>query len=225
MKSFVPAVLALVIGIVLGSWQPRGELLQTRQEMDELRARSKGDCRGERAMDGIRDILRAKPPDALNAPDDPPEADTATAANPAAPGEPPPPSGPVDMAKEVGVMQAALDARRSQALAALIEQGDLSDEQVEAVERAMDEMNNQLRAQVDEFVAAANAGDEPDRRDMMEFAADTLDIVLVADDQMRAIVPAEAYDSVDPETVDPFSYLSGEAVASLAKLEALPEFE
>lgn len=235
MKSFVPAVIALVIGIVLGSWQPRGELLQARQEMDELRAKAKSsDCRGGRAIDGIRDILHARAPDVGPAADaeakrpgfhfeagDKPDAPTAETA----PSEDAPPATPEEVREQVAAMKAALDARRSQAMAALEEQADLSDEQSTAVESTMAEMNAQLKAEVDALVATANDGDIIERRDLMEFAANSLDTVIAADDKLRDIIPADVYDTLDAETIDPFSYLSGDAVDSLSKLQALPEFE
>ncbi len=241
MKSFVPAVIALVIGIILGSWQPRGELLQARQEMDELRAKAKSsDCRGGRAIDGIRDILHARTPDAE--PDASADADADADAKrpgfhfqagdkPGAPaadaggGPDAPPATPEEVQKQVAAMKAALDARRSQAMAALEEQADLSDEQSTAVDSAMADMNAQLKAEVDALVATANDGDVIERRDLMEFAANSLDTVIAADDKLRDIIPAEVYDTLDAETIDPFSYLSGDAVDSLSKLQALPEFE
>ncbi len=239
MKSFVPAVLALVVGIIIGSWQPRGELLEARKEMDELRAKAKSsDCRGGKAIEGIRDILHARAPDSEPAdePDQPdqkrgfhfragdkPEGDGPGGAASATPPEPP--ATPEEVQKEVAAMQAALDARRSQAMAALAEQADLSDEQTAAVDAAMADMNTQLKAEVDALVATANDGDVIERRDIMEFAANSLDTVIAADDKLRGIIPAEAYDTLDAETVDPFSYLSGDSVQSLSKLQALPEFQ
>jgi len=236
-KSFVPAVIALVIGIILGSWQPRGELLQARQEMDELRAKAKSsDCRGGRAIDGIRDILHARTPDP--GPDASADADAKRPGFHFQAGDKPnspsadagggpdaPPATPEEVQKQVAAMKAALDARRSQAMAALEEQADLSDEQSTAVDSAMADMNAQLKAEVDALVATANDGDVIERRDLMEFAANSLDTVIAADDKLRDIIPAEVYDTLDAETIDPFSYLSGDAVDSLSKLQALPEFE
>lgn len=237
-KSFVPAVLALVIGILIGSWQPRGELLAAREEMDALRAKAKSsDCRGGRAIEGIRDILHARAPDSdvaeptddgqksgfhFQSGDKPPGDQPPVEANG---GQPDLPATPEEVQKQVAAMQAALDARRSQAMAALNEQADLSDEQSAAVDSAMAEMNTQLKAEVDALVATANDGDVIERRDLMEFAANSLDTVIVADDKLRDIIPAEVYDTLDTEAVDPFSYLSGDAVQSLSKLQALPEFQ
>jgi hypothetical protein len=234
-KNFVPVVVALVIGIVLGAWQPRGELLEARKQMDDLRAKAKsGNRSGGSALAGIQQILRAKPP---AQPGQTPEPTSAAAGSQAAdnapdgtsqtpdiPTDTPPPTAE-DIRQQVGVMQATLDARRAQAMAALTEQGELTEDQQAEVSNAMAEMNSQLKAEVERFVAAANAGEDLDRRDAMEFTANSLDVVLAADDKMREILPAEVYDAVDSEAVDPFSYLSGDAVESLSKLEALPAFE
>jgi len=236
-KHFVPVVVALVIGIVLGAWQPRGELLAARKQMDELRAKARSSNRGGgSALEGIQQLLRAKPPrpggpeptgstggpEPTDADDAAPEApDGATDAA----GQAPETLDAAQIRQQVGVMQATLDARRAQAMAALTEQGELSEDQQAEVTAAMSEMNTQLKAEVERFVAAANAGEDLDRRDAMEFTANSLDVVLAADDKMREILPADVYEAVDPEAVDPFSYLSGDAVESLSKLEALPAFE
>ncbi len=240
MKSFVPAVIALVVGIVLGAWEPRGELLDARKQMDELRAKAhNSDCRGGKALDGIRDLLHAKAPEELQdaaADDAEPKkrAHLKMQVGEAKPVDPPtkdgdappaPPLTPEEIKKSVSEMQAALDARRSQALAALTEQANLNDDQVAAVDAAMSEMNGKLKTEVDDFVTASNGGQDPDRRDAMEFAANTLDAVIAADDKMRDIIPADVYDTVDPEAVDPFSYISGDAVPGLANLKEIPDFQ
>jgi hypothetical protein len=108
-------------------------------------------------------------------------------------------------------------------LQALAEQAELSDAQMDDVEEVMGEMNAQLKTEIDRMVADVLAAGEVDRRDMMEFGATALDIVLVADDRMRALVPAGV--EVDDAAVDPFSYISGDTVAALVRLEGLPGFE
>ena len=220
MRPFFAAVIALVVGIGLGAWQPRGELLEARAELDALRAKG-GDCRGSAAQ-SIRSILRADPegferdrPIVRNtAPTDPePEA------TPEPVPEEAPTEGPQTPEQMRDAMHTALDARRAQALAALAEQADLDDTQVDAVEAAMDEMNRALAAEVDRFVADANESGIVERRDLMEFAAESLDIVIAADEQMRKAVPADVYDSIDDSAVDPFSYISGQTLDGLTRLE------
>lgn len=221
-------MIALVAGIVLGAWQPRGELLAMRTELDALKATAARPCRGG-AADSIRSILRADAPNfeaavegkrsrpADDAPStEPPGSDAPDDAD--APPVAPPTETPEQMRD---AMNTALDARRAQALAALVEQGGLEDDEVAAVTDAMDQMNRELKVEVDAFVDAAVAAGEVDRRDIMDFAAESLDIVIAADDRMRKAVPDDVYAEVDEAAVDPFSYVSGDVLASLMKMEGV----
>jgi hypothetical protein len=233
LKPFFPAVVALVAGIVLGAWQPRGELLAARAELDALRTDHGGPCRGG-AADSIRSILHADAPSVAEAPSHPHEGrvPAAIAADEPVVDEPTPPAdeqpvgadAPADQTPEQmkEAMHTALDARRAQALAALVEQGELSDDEVEAVNTAMDHMNQELASEVDGFVDDALRAGEVDRRDVMDFAADALDIVIAADDDMRKAVPPEVYDEIDDSAVDPFSYVSGDTLDALARLQGMP---
>jgi HAMP domain-containing protein len=230
-KPFVPAVIALVVGIVLGAWQPRGELLSLRQELDEERAAARRPCRAD-ATDGVRSLLRA--PETLgvraakpggDAPAVEPAVDGPLEATDAGeePGQDAPAGGAPfqDIEEARDAMHAALDARRAQAMAALVEQGDLEDDEIEAVNAAMDRMNQELEVAVGAFVDDALADKQVDRRDVMEFAADALDIVLAADDSVRLALPADLYDDIDPTAVDPLSYVSGDTLDALLLLEGV----
>ncbi|MFN7144988.1 MAG: hypothetical protein ACK4YP_14520 [Myxococcota bacterium] len=231
MKPFFPAVVALVVGIVLGAWQPRGELLAMRAELDDLRAEGRKPCRTDPAA-SIRSLLQVDPEDFRRARDDAradvPEG-AAEAEAPDAPSEPPtddealPAEGdPPRTPEEARAAAAAtLDARRAQARAALIEQGDLGDDEVAAVDAAMDQMNRELKAEVDAFVEDAVATGEIDRRAMMELAAGTLDVFIAADDRMRQALP-QAYGEVDDSAVDPLSYVSFDTLSSLERAFELP---
>ncbi len=222
-------MVALVAGIVLGAWQPRGELLAMRTELDALKVAGARPCRGG-AAESIRSILRADPT-SLEAPSEgrrvrnvgdaaptgaPEEVDGVL---PAPDADATPEIQSPDQLREA--MNTALDARRAQALAALVEQGGLEEAEVGMVTDSMDQMNRELRAEVDAFVEGAVAAGEVDRRDIMDFAAESLDIVIAADERMRRSVPAEVYAEVDDAAVDPFSYLSGEALESLVRLEGI----
>ena len=225
MKLFLPIVLSLVAGIVLGSWQPRGELLTLRKEADGLRAQAKKPCRagGASTLSGIFRVPEET--DDERAPRAPPPVPPGDTPDPVL-GDTPTPAPPGPRAEEtMAAMKASLDARRAQALQALTEQGDLNDAQVGEVDQIMDRMNADLKKAVDAMVDETLAAGTMDRRGMLEFGADALDIVLAADDQMRSTLPKEVYDAVDDQTVDPFSYVSGEALQSAAKLEGMPGFE
>lgn len=222
----------MVVGIVLGAWQPRGEMLVLRAEVDALKLAGAAPCRNSAAR-SIRSILRSDAPDlgmdengrrAAPAPD--PSGATAQDGDGPAPDEGGPETtddapSPRSTEEMREVMQAGLDARRAQALAALVEQGDLGDDDVEAVNATMDDMNRALKAEVDAFAEAALADGEVDRRDLMDFAAESLDIVIAADEQLRRALPEDVYDAVDDSAVDPFSYVSGDTLDALTRLEGV----
>jgi len=229
LKPFFPAVVALVAGIVLGAWQPRGELLSMRAELDTLKAAGGKPCRSG-AADSIRSILRADPSTFeasggdrkvrnVGGPEGGEVAEGEGEGAPPTDGATPEPPANAEQLRET--MNTALDARRAQALAALVEQGGLEDAEVAAVTAAMDQMNRELKTEVDAFVDAAVASGEVDRRDVMEFAAGALDIVIAADDRLQKAVPADVYADVDDAAVDPFSYLSGDALDALVRLEGV----
>jgi len=230
LKPFFPAVVAMVVGIVLGAWQPRGEMLALRAEVDALKLAGAAPCRNSAAR-SIRSILRSDAPDlgmdengrrtaSAQDPTPAPDADgpAPLEGGPEAPEGPDSPRSTEEMRE---VMQAGLDARRAQALAALVEQGDLGDDDVEAVNAAMDDMNRALKAEVDAFAEAALADGEVDRRDLMDFAAESLDIVIAADEQLRRALPEDVYGAVDDSAVDPFSYVSGDTLDALTRLEGV----
>lgn len=226
MKPFFPAVIALVVGIVLGAFQPRGELLALRGELDALRAKGGKPCAGDAAAD-IRSILRAAPQEMGR------RSNTDEDATEPTEGAEVPADGAPDVAPAAGdapaespaqvqeALVAAMDARRAQALQALTEQGDLSDDEVDSVNAAMDQMNREIKAEVDTFVEEALKNGEIDRRDILDFGAEALDIVIAADDRMRAALPEDVYVGVDDAAVDPFSYVSGDALTSLTRLEGI----
>jgi hypothetical protein len=215
MRSLLPVVTALVLGMVAGWWQPQGEVLRLREQVEQARRKVKENC-GRGAAAGIGTILRAEPPRLDIEPGGRSGAEEPTA--PPAPEAPDPGGVP---AEEVAALSAGLDARRAQARAALVEQGDLEDDDVDAVDAAMDAMNRALKAQVEAMVRQALETGELDRREMLEFGAEALDIVLEADDAMREALPEDVYDELDPEVVDPFSYIDGSTVEGLAQLEGM----
>lgn len=227
-RNFVLAVAALVVGLVVGAWGPRGELLRVRSELDELRQKQARCSRGTAAQ-GIRELLRAEPTAPDGGPErrpgrhararapEPDEAPAGGGAAPqAAPGGGTAPQTAEDAEKAAAT---ALDARRAQARAALAEQADLDDAQLAEIDRITDEMNARLKKQVDELVADSVEHGDVDRRQMMDFAAESLDAVIAADDQLRATLPADVYAGVDDEAVDPFSYISGDTITGLSELQ------
>lgn len=229
-RAFLMGAAGLLVGLVIGYWQPQGEKLALQEQVDTLKLQRIADCRGK-PSDSLRSLFRAEPGDLGKAtpppgapPDAPPPGDAPSADAPP-PGAPPDGGAPGDKPRSAAEFQAemntALSARRAQALAALEEQADLSDAQVAQVNALMDDMNQKLKGRLDAFVADASEAGAVDRRDMMVFASDALDIVIEADSQLQGLIPADIYDDIDPQATDPLSYLTGPALSGLTQLEGL----
>ena len=186
------AAVALVVGLVIGGLGPRSEARGLREKLDELSSRecASGNDMGKQ----IAEVFRGRPL-ASNLPDvqvDEPTAEPET--EPASDEEPRSRRGkrgqgfqididgedgsePQTPEEAVAMAREAMELRRTQARAALAEAG-VSDEQLSSIDEAMDRMNQDLSALTETFVATVQEGGEPDRREMMMFAADTLDVLL-----------------------------------------------
>jgi hypothetical protein len=226
MKTFLATIGALVAGVLIGAAQPRGELLRLRGDLADMKKET-AKCRRASAAAGIREILRADAPRADEVPPpqspEPPgdgvhiQLGDGTAANE--------PVGNSGAEESLDAALLALDARRAQARAALAEEADLEEGQLAAVDAAVEKMNARITAEVERFVSQTMADGELDRRETMDFAAEALDIVIEADDGIRGAIPAEVYAALDDSAVDPFSYLSGDALRALMRLEGMAEAE
>lgn len=234
-RLFLVGVAALVFGTVLGAWQPRGELLDLRKTVAELEkdtrackrgAASAGIARILGGRDGAESAATGERPQSPTAPSDEVNLEVEAGAEAEADfggSEEAERGGPGGLPSDPAAMAAALDARAAQARAALIEQADPDDEALAEIDDAIEKMNTRLKAQVDAFADSMEGGVEPDRREMMEFAAEALDAVIEADDVFRDTLPEDVRAEVDDEAVDPFSYIDGSTLASIGRLEGAGE--
>lgn len=105
------------------------------------------------------------------------------------------------------MMRDAMSLRQTQARAALDEEASPSDEQWDAIDGAIQDMNVNLQALAGELVDTLGSGEEPSRREAMLFAADTLDVMLEADDRLYESLTAEQRESMDEDVLDPFAHI------------------
>ncbi|MCB9687832.1 MAG: hypothetical protein H6738_19085 [Alphaproteobacteria bacterium] len=225
------AAVALVVGLVIGGLGPRSEARGLREKIDELSSRecASGSDMGKQ----IAEVFRGRPL-ASNLPDVQVEEPAVVVSEPGSEAprarrgkrgkglqididgeegsEPQTPEEAVAMARE------AMELRRTQARAALSEAG-VSDEQLSSIDAAMDRMNQDLSALTETFVATVQEGGEPDRREMMMFAADTLDVLLEGEDALYGVLDEEQRADIDDAALDPFSYIDGGVVDALMQLE------
>jgi hypothetical protein len=244
MKEVLIAAVALLLGLVLGGIGPRSQIKVFEDKLDD-RVSAAQNCRSGVGRDlaafmgsGVGGGASAQP-----ARDSPPSAATgeseddavAVVPEPAAEADtagglvvesaPPRDEGSDDEPEEEGradkiaAARTALELRRTQARAALLEHTDADDEQLQTFDSAVESMNSVLLGMSDELSEMLEAGTEPGRRDAMEFAADALDTLLAAEDAMRASFDADQLEGLPDSAVDPFSYVDPDIVDVLAELE------
>lgn len=229
MRALIAAALALLLGVVLGGLGPREDLRAAEARITELEAK---EC--ERPVaEGFAALLAAgaasRGGPSGDRPEDPPtpEAQREDGARPDAPPEEAPeadePRSDVPVsgeARSLDSARAAMEIRRTQARAAMIERADPDDAQLAEFDDALDDMNDELFGLADEVTARLAAGETPERRELMTFAAEALDIVLVADERVQASLSEEQLEALDDAAVDPLSYIDPQILDLLQGLDA-----
>lgn len=224
MKHVITASLAIVLGLVLGGLPARSEVRSMRRELHALQKRDCGVGRGLGSMfQGGPMMMRAdEVRAAVSADAGPPDGARAATTTPA----PPPRAAPVaqeapsEAPSRVELGREALDIRRTQARAALLEEANPDRAQLETFDAAVEEMNGELhdlaRIFVDDF---ARTDREPSRHELMVFAADTLDVLITAGDRMKGALSEEQQRGVSEESIDPLSYVDPALADLLAEID------
>ena len=236
-SSFSPshlilAAIALVIGLALGGLGPRSDARALRTRVAELEATCEPSNGARRTIAEFFDPRRwdaERPPTAPAPRPSPSEPEAIDAPVASAPSPEPstrganvPPSlgGDGPDPGRVAEMYEALDLRRAQARRALIEQANPTEGQLIEIDTIVEDMNADISNIALDFVDSVEAsGGEPSRRQAMEFAREALDVMLVSEDALWSTLDAGQADSVDPEAIDPFSYIDGSVVESLMELD------
>ena len=120
--------------------------------------------------------------------------------------------------EELDAFRTALELRRAQARAAVREQVDPDDGQWAEIDSAVEDMNDTLIGLGEELADIFAAGEEPTRRDAMEFSADALDALLQAEDRMRGALEDDQLAELDDGALDPFSYIDPALIDVLMEL-------
>lgn len=231
MRYWVVAAVALVVGLVIGGIAPRAELRRVQAELEEARSKQGRGVGSDLARMFGRGGLRA----AARGEEAPIVVDPGTAAPPArdddAADAPPPPGerrrarlearreGEDGEPQDLGAVREALELRRTQARAALVEDAGADDAQLAEIDAAVAAMNKDLLALGNEFVERYGDGSEPTRHDAMSFAADALDVMLEADEAISGALDPEQLEAVEDEAVDPFSYIDPALIDLLEQVD------
>ena len=238
MKQIAIAAVTLVLGVILGGLGPRGEVRALEERIAALEDSGRGDCRSTVGSDlaalmnaGVSSRGPAKPERNPLGDRDP---DVIAAENPEAAELVEEMNGSEEAVREeirddlengisgedLELARTALELRRAQARAALMEDARPDDTQMEDIDTAVKDMNTQLMGMADELAAMIENGEEPSRREAMEFAADALDTMIGTEEAMRAALDEDQIAELEDGALDPFSYIDPELVSALEGLGA-----
>lgn len=234
-QTVVAGALAFVGGLVVGGMPLRAEVRALEDQVFELeKARSR---RGSEASRELAELItqgvREAAPDRPAAPPEDPPDDGAPPPAPAVPpeGEPVAQDGPIRLIvddpddvgpEDVDSLQSAKDllrARAAQARAALFEDARPSAAQEAAMDEAIADMNDELYGLAQDLVDDLATNGEPNRRDMMRYGADVLDILVTAEDRMIGSLDADQVAGLREEATDPSSFVDPAILDVLQSLE------
>jgi len=232
MKYILAVSLSLMAGVLIGVLSQRPEIHDAQLRIDELEAR---DCSSKGLGRGLAAAMQGRPR-AMLEPDEPDEPGAASEDHEDAAAEEREDGGAAfefefgtgdekpteewdeeDVRRELDALVVAQDLRRTQARAALVEQADPSDEQLETFDQTMDAMNEDLLGLTQELVEQIDNGEELTRHDMMTYASDLLDVMIIADENVADVID-EGVD-IDDEAYDPFSYIDPAIITELGELD------
>lgn len=233
MKNIAVAFVALFLGILLGGYGPTAELMTLKDSRPPPGLFDGGPpCDSSVGSDLATLLGNGVGREPLPTPPEPPfESDTPDprtaelAAEIDAAGEQAEEDFREDLEaaanneEELDLARAALDLRRTQARAALLEDTDAEDEQMEQFDTAVDAMNDVLLDLTEEMTEMVEGGAKPGRREAMEFAADALDALLSAEDNMRSSFDPTQLAEVEDSAIDPFSHIDPAIIDVLEGLD------
>ncbi len=228
-RAMVAAAIGLVVGLALGGLAPRAQLRALQAQVAELEDQPR--CEGSGIGREIASAFRGRPLEAALEEDEvaaieqarreeagpPPDEEGVHFEFNVGEGEEPP--SPEDVREGLQMAKDAMAMRQAQARAALDEQARPTEEQWREIDAAIDRMNDDLKALADDFVAGFADGREPTRRDAMIFAADTLDVLIEADDAIWGTLSEDQRAAVDEEAIDPLSHVDPELLDAFLELD------
>ncbi|MEQ1567901.1 MAG: hypothetical protein ABMA64_19840 [Myxococcota bacterium] len=213
-KHLVAVVAALVLGLVIGGFGPRREVRQLRRDVQVAERGGRRDVGKQLFGEVLQPRVTAAdppnqdeptelPPDAADGPEPAPRSDRRSTRG----------SGPDPQSLEQ--MKQALDLRQAQARAALLEQAEPTDEQLAQIDSIFADMNHELHGLAEELVAIGT----PERREMMVFGADALDVLIDAEESLRGVLEPDQLAELADEALDPTAYVDGTVVDVMAQLD------
>ncbi|MFM7201311.1 MAG: hypothetical protein ACKO6N_11015 [Myxococcota bacterium] len=231
-NTVLVAVVALLVGVLVGSFASRSSLRAVEQELAQVKARlekaeSNAQAPGMALAMGLRSMMQPRAPQS-GGPAEAIESSTATpvAGSPAAevlPAGSPPPGlqlvrsepNTEDRKKAVDAITAAWRLRAAQSRAAFFEAAEVSPEQQQALEPVLAQMNAAVKTVVDEALAKGAFKGEPQPRDFVELGVQLGEVYLDTDEDVRGVLTSEQLSKGVESGFDIFTQISPETMSPL----------
>jgi hypothetical protein len=218
MRPLVFAAVGVVVGVLIGAYPASTRIRTLEDRVIELSDRPCDSGGFAGAVTGMLQGAARPAPVAIDdtdVPDDaPPDGVQVKVGGPPAAAEP-----PEDPAVALAAAKEALELRRAQARAALVEQTDIDDAQLAQIDAAAATMNDELMSLTEDFAEDVRTNGPPSRRDAMVYANEALNTLITAEDQMNGALTEDQRGMVDDETLDPTSYLDPALIERLQQLK------
>lgn len=217
------ALAGVLLGFVAGGYAPNRELADHQEELarlqDELvKARRQGARRSPLSVMGLD---RAGAPEAPSSPEAVDQGPDGTSSGPDDPPSPPQDTGaaaapdpgvaPADPMAEFDLAVQAQRVRVEQSRAALIEQAELDETQVAALDQAMAEMNDRLAELGPDLLRLAESGEDPDSRELLGVTHEVTGVLYDAQTELDQVIGEDAVDEVDPQSREVWNYVDLDA--------------
>lgn len=235
-QTFVIGAGALVLGLVLGGLGPRSELRAAQQELFDQQkkcANSAGSAAGVEFAKLLGQSMEQRRADKAasaasgGAPGDvgpltveggPEGSDGATGS-----GKPRQPGDDGGSAEQIEAAKEMLALRSHQARAALIEDADPSADQLKLIDQTLADMNQALLASARDFADRSLAEGTMSRRDVMSFGADSLSLLVDAEDRLLGALTPDQRAAVRDEATDPTSFVDPQIVSIFEEIQGLDD--
>jgi hypothetical protein len=124
---------------------------------------------------------------------------------------------PLEAARDV------MEIRAAQARAALFEDIEPNDEQVQALDELFVRMNDDLITIAYDVVEQVRADGEPDRLSMMRTGVDTLDVLIRTEEELLGSLTSDQIEQLGEGVTDPSAFVDPTVVDVLQELSALEQ--
>lgn len=231
LTALAALALGLLIGFVLGGISPRRELVASQEEVEMLEeALEEAPSRNLRSpLPGFERILRPPPRDPRREREDTQDEDedTPSRAQRSSPGD----AGVIaaggsdeededEVESPYAAFQRAASVQRVRMLqsrAALVEQGDLDETEVVALDAALQTMNDALVGYGEELILFAEGGERPPPRELLGITHDVTGILQTAQLELEGILGTERAGEVDESALEIWNHVDLELLEPAAR--------